>query len=402
MASSVSNNLSQRFQATFAEASRTTGANFEFLLRTAQRESGMNATAKAPTSSATGLFQFVEQTWLETMKQAGPQLGYGDTAAKITQVGEKYYVRDPDMRQQILDMRKDPKASALLAGAYAKKNEDLLSQRLNRTPSAGELYAAHFLGAQGSGRLIELAQSNPNVDAHKIFPQQARANRNIFFDRQGNAKSISEVYDNLVSTVPEQPAQRKTLAQMLGNLFKPKDSMQQSRFTKVDLTETGADVASTARSRAVETTNSLESFFAEPLKQVPASRYGMSYNSADMLSTDERRSRYALGPDGTKAVEEAAKSVRTSRIFSAALDSTKEVVGAQDTSAMPLPKRKPVTADVYVDSLNGVLPKPKSEHPNGASGRSQETPSDTVQRRFGALDLSSFLDRDVFGSTRNS
>ena len=145
MASSVSFNNSIRFQAAFEEASRTTGTDFEFLLNTAKRESNLNTTAKAPTSSATGLFQFVEQTWLETMKEAGPDLGLGKEASQITQVGDRYYVRDPQVRQQLLDLRNDPKVSALMAGAYAQSNREHLAEKLNRDPSQGELYAAHFL-----------------------------------------------------------------------------------------------------------------------------------------------------------------------------------------------------------------------------------------------------------------
>src|SRR6058998_3895754 len=59
------------------QAAGQTGASFQYLLATAQIESGLNPTRKAPTSSATGLFQFIDQTWLATMKEAGPGLGYG-------------------------------------------------------------------------------------------------------------------------------------------------------------------------------------------------------------------------------------------------------------------------------------------------------------------------------------
>ena len=44
------------------------GVDFDYLLQTAMRESSLNPTAKAQTSSATGLFQFLESTWLQVMK----------------------------------------------------------------------------------------------------------------------------------------------------------------------------------------------------------------------------------------------------------------------------------------------------------------------------------------------
>ena len=47
--------------------------DFDYLLQTAIRESSLNPTAKASTSSATGLFQFLDSTWLEVLK-AAPRL----------------------------------------------------------------------------------------------------------------------------------------------------------------------------------------------------------------------------------------------------------------------------------------------------------------------------------------
>src|ERR1700693_5395924 len=77
------------------EAAQVTGTSFQYLLATAQVESGLNPQAGASTSSARGLFQFVEQTWLGTMKQPGPALGYGQYAAAITKTAsDRYEVQD--------------------------------------------------------------------------------------------------------------------------------------------------------------------------------------------------------------------------------------------------------------------------------------------------------------------
>jgi soluble lytic murein transglycosylase-like protein len=65
-------------------ASRATGASFDYLLTTARVESNFNPTASAKTSSAKGLFQFIDSTWLSTMKQSGGALGYGRYANAIT------------------------------------------------------------------------------------------------------------------------------------------------------------------------------------------------------------------------------------------------------------------------------------------------------------------------------
>ena len=94
------------------QAAQATGTSFQYLLATAQVESGLNPQAGASTSSARGLFQFIEQTWLATMKQSGTQLGYGQYANAITQnASGKYEVQDPAMRSAILKLRNDPAAA---------------------------------------------------------------------------------------------------------------------------------------------------------------------------------------------------------------------------------------------------------------------------------------------------
>ena len=181
-------------------AAQATGANFQYLLATAKVESAFNATATVSTSSAKGLFQFIEQTWLATVKQAGPALGYGRYAEAITQTPSgNYAVTDPAMRREVLALRDDPAANAAMAGAFTQQNAALLTQRIGRTPTEGELYIAHFLGAGGGAQLINLAQQNPSATASSAFPNAAKANPSIFYDRQGHARSAAEVYHVLVA-----------------------------------------------------------------------------------------------------------------------------------------------------------------------------------------------------------
>jgi hypothetical protein len=183
------------------QASQATGTSFGYLLATAQVESGLNPQAGASTSSARGLFQFVEQTWLGTIKQSGAALGYGRYAAAITQTGSgRYVVQDPAMRQEILKLRNEPTANAVMAGAFTKANATYLTQKLGRPPSEGELYIAHFLGAGGAARLIGLAASHPDAKAATLFPGAAQANRSIFFDKQtGTARSLAAVRNVLTA-----------------------------------------------------------------------------------------------------------------------------------------------------------------------------------------------------------
>src|SRR5579862_5329266 len=91
------------------QASQATGTSFNYLLATAQVESGLNPQAGASTSSARGLFQFIEQTWLATMKRSGPALGYGRYADAISQTASgRYEVKNAALRSEILKLRNNP------------------------------------------------------------------------------------------------------------------------------------------------------------------------------------------------------------------------------------------------------------------------------------------------------
>jgi hypothetical protein len=101
------------------------------------------------------------------------------------------------MCREILQLRGDPAANAAMAGVLTRSNSFKLTGVLGRRPTDGELYIAHFLGAGGASRLISNAQNNPQADAVAMFPRAAAANRAIFYDRSGNARSVSQVYAEL-------------------------------------------------------------------------------------------------------------------------------------------------------------------------------------------------------------
>jgi hypothetical protein len=179
------------------QAAQSTGISFEYLLTTAKIESNLNPSAQASTSSAKGLYQFIDQTWLGTMKQDGAALGLGRYADVITRApGGRYEVADPAMRAAILRLRTDPQASAMLAGALTRNNATLVGANIGRKPTNGELYIAHFLGADGAGKLINGAANRPKASAAAMFPHAAAANHNIFYDH-GRARSVGEVYNKL-------------------------------------------------------------------------------------------------------------------------------------------------------------------------------------------------------------
>lgn len=182
------------------DGAMASGVGFDYLLATARRESALDPAAKAGTSSATGLFQFIEQTWLGVMKNAGPKLGLQAQADAITRQSDgTYAVPDAGQRQAILDLRRDPKISATLAGALTQQNSDALTSALGRDPTAGDLYAAHVLGAKGAAALISTARAFPARAAALDLPEAAAANRPLFYDRTGRPRSAAELYANLAA-----------------------------------------------------------------------------------------------------------------------------------------------------------------------------------------------------------
>ncbi|MGY2050856.1 lytic transglycosylase domain-containing protein [Methylobacterium sp. JK268] len=176
------------------QGAEKTGTGFDYLLATAQRESSLDPGARASTSSASGLFQFIEQTWLGVLKQDGPSLGLSAYADAIT-AGPKggYTVADPSARQAILDLRQDPEVASAMAGALTRRNHDALVADLGREPTRGDLYAAHLLGARGAATLIRSAQFTPARAAATDLPEAAAANRALFYDKGGRARSSAEL-----------------------------------------------------------------------------------------------------------------------------------------------------------------------------------------------------------------
>ncbi len=189
--------VKQAVGAVIERASQATGVDFGYLMRTAERESGYNASAHAATSSAAGLFQFVDQTWLGAIKRHGAKHGYSGYADLIqTGADGRLQVAGNDARKAVMALRLDPRAASLMAGELASENSSYLRGRVGRDPTDGELYIAHFLGAKGSADLIEASQTRPGTPAAALFPDAASANPSIFYP-DGRPATVADVYASL-------------------------------------------------------------------------------------------------------------------------------------------------------------------------------------------------------------
>lgn len=177
-------------------AATRTGVNFAYLLEQAAAESGFDVRAGSKTSSAKGLYQFIESTWLNMVKKYGSGHGMGRYAQMI---GEDGRVADPQARREILELRNDPEKASLLAAEFASENRDYLVQKAGLKPDevgSVELYLAHFLGAGSAAGFLKALKENPLATAADLFPRAANANRNVFYDaKTGEARTLAGVHN---------------------------------------------------------------------------------------------------------------------------------------------------------------------------------------------------------------
>ena len=187
-------------QSAIALASQKTGIDFNYLLGQAQLESGMRANARAGTSSATGLYQFIDQSWLRVVKQHGAEHGLGWAANAISTTSSgRMTVSDPATRRAILDLRNDPQTASIMAAEHASDNKGAIERSLGRDATGTDLYMAHFLGLGGARSFLTAMQTSPNRSGATMFPAAARANRNIFYASNGQPRTLEQIYDRFAA-----------------------------------------------------------------------------------------------------------------------------------------------------------------------------------------------------------
>ena len=182
---------------TVVRAARNTDTDPTLLMSIADKESAFAPTVKASTSSATGLFQFIDSTWLRVVRDFGPQHGLDKEAAAIDSSDGPPSIADPAARRRILGLRNDPYLSAILAAEMLKHDASRIAARIGRELSDGETYLAHFLGPSDAEKFITKLVSEPKYAAPKLLPKPARANRSIFFaaaKRKAGGLTVADVH----------------------------------------------------------------------------------------------------------------------------------------------------------------------------------------------------------------
>jgi hypothetical protein len=302
------------------QAANATGTSFEYLVATAKMESNLNPAASASTSSAKGLYQFIDQTWLGTVKEAGAQFGYGDYADAISKSSSgSYSVSDPKTKAAVLKLRDDPAASAAMAGVLTQSNSFTLTGQIGRRPTDAELYMAHFMGVGGASKLISNAQDNPNVSAAKLFPNAAAANRPIFYDGSGNARSVSQVYSVLTSRY---------------------DSAANSSATRTAMASASTALASAAPATAPIDNAAYLSSFPGVRSVTPVSAVSASADAAGSPKTDPIFRSLFQGGDRPEPVSSAVQELWGNR---------PSLTSASSASAQTAAVRAPQPLDLFSD-----------------------------------------------------
>ncbi|MFT4098252.1 MAG: transglycosylase SLT domain-containing protein [Rhodoblastus sp.] len=186
-------NVRRRLVETVIRAAQRADYDPTMLMAIADKESSMRATARASTSSAAGLFQFIDKTWLQCVRQFGAQHGLAREAAEIEGPDDKPTIADADELARVLALRERPYLAAVMAAEMLKRDGGKVAEELGRPLSAGETYLIHFLGTRDAGLFMSRLAATPKDSAAAMLPKPARANKPIFFE-DGKAKAVADVH----------------------------------------------------------------------------------------------------------------------------------------------------------------------------------------------------------------
>lgn len=196
-------------------AAEAAGVDPAYVMALADKESSLRPLARARTSSAEGLFQFVEDTWLHVIRRYATKHGLSGVIEAVKTV-EGRPVPEGERRTWLLNLRRDPYISALMAAEMIKEHRQALTELTERDPSETDLYVAHFLGLSGAARFVKLLATKPQQNAPRAFPKAAKANQAIFYEattRKRRARSLQAVWARLNNMIGQRVARYANLRQ---------------------------------------------------------------------------------------------------------------------------------------------------------------------------------------------
>lgn len=213
-------------------AANDTNFPVETLFAIAEKESSFNIIASPQTSSAYGLMQFLDQKWLEMVKTHGASYGLEYEAGLIQERAKgnvtEYFVGNKNAQERILNLRTSPYLSTVFTAINLLDAKNKIENRVNAELKNEELYLPHFLGTNGAGRLIEQSTNKPNTSAAKVFPDAAKANKNMFRSKKGKALTISQFKDQIVSAIEKRTEKYNNVESVIAEVSAPKNDETKS------------------------------------------------------------------------------------------------------------------------------------------------------------------------------
>ena len=100
-----------------------------------------------------------------------------------------------------------------MAAEFASDNKSYLEGRLGRAAEPVDLYLAHFLGAGGASRFLAAHEADPDASAAAVMPSAARANRWVFYNRNGTPRTLEQVRQRFAAKMGDDvPRPNETMA----------------------------------------------------------------------------------------------------------------------------------------------------------------------------------------------
>jgi hypothetical protein len=295
-----------------------------YLSGVAKIESSLNPLAKSTTSTASGLFGFLDKTFTDTLSK----MGY-DTSTLT--------------KDQLDALKSNPQVSAKVAEAFTNQNVAALSYADLDASDPAHLYAAHLLGPTLA---IKALMADPNTPISDIATaRQIGANPKLL----GGDKTVGDVLGNLGDKINSAIS---SSGNFVGNIFN-------------NTTSTASDVlnaAVNAPSNFADTLGSILNGTFTPTSETSNPVPPVSINVTDVTKDDIRNALYG----GLKSSEEARASGNQTRFSGVAalaqdlnVPGATRFVGSGDAET-------PISTDTTTEEATKVLGGAPGGNPNAA------------------------------------
>ena len=185
--------LDERLATSIYKASLKTGVDFELMVLKAKMESDLGRATIASSSSARGVFQYIEPTWLTLIRRYGEDVGYKHYADAIER--SKYpgvpKIKDGNqyLKAEILSLRHDPDMAALLKAYQVREETDVIRKyKRGHKVTATDHYIAHMLGLSLAKEFYTMKNRGSRIALAKMhnasMREAAKLNRAFFYHGQ--------------------------------------------------------------------------------------------------------------------------------------------------------------------------------------------------------------------------